>query len=59
MAESIRLQALLASSADINQAAEAAQRFGREDDITILAFTRLAAGKAIGNQKIASELAEV
>jgi serine phosphatase RsbU (regulator of sigma subunit) len=53
-----RLQALMASSAGVSQAAESAQRFGQEDDITILAFTRLAAGKAIGIQKTSSELAE-
>ena len=53
-----RLQALLESSADMSQAAEAAQRFGQEDDITILAFTRLAAGKATGIPKASSELAE-
>lgn len=45
-----RSQALLASSPDITHAAEAAQRFGQDDDITILAFTRLAAGKTTHSQ---------
>jgi phosphoserine phosphatase RsbU/P len=35
-----RLQALLATGADAGQATEAALRFGQDDDITVLAFTR-------------------
>jgi hypothetical protein len=35
-----RLQALLASGANANQATEAAQKFGQDDDITVLTFTR-------------------
>ena len=34
-----RLQALLATGADANQTTEAAQRFGQDDDITVLTFT--------------------
>jgi hypothetical protein len=34
-----RLQALLASGVDANQATEAAQKFGQDDDITVLTFT--------------------
>jgi hypothetical protein len=35
-----RLEALLATGANANQASEAAQRFGQDDDITVLTFTR-------------------
>jgi hypothetical protein len=51
-----RLRALMATQPDARQAAEAAEAFGQDDDITVLTLTRLAIGVKSTTSLLAPEL---